>query len=99
MMIFAISLSIGFGLQKVPASVSGLGTEIQMLMTSGLILGSDTCWITFQSGYDFGYLLKKEFVKKMAKNPIIFACANPDPEILPEEIESFLEQVMSVNLS
>ena len=25
-------------------------------------------------------------VKKMAKNPIIFACANPDPEITPEEI-------------
>ena len=23
----------------------------------------------------------------MAKNPIIFACANPDPEITPEEIE------------
>ena len=23
----------------------------------------------------------------MAKNPIIFACANPDPEIKPEEIE------------
>src|SRR6056300_278267 len=37
MMIFAISLSIGFGLQKVPASVSGLGTELQMLMTSGLL--------------------------------------------------------------
>jgi malate dehydrogenase (oxaloacetate-decarboxylating)(NADP+) len=31
--------------------------------------------------------LKKEYVKKMAKNPIIFACANPDPEILPEEIQ------------
>ena len=31
--------------------------------------------------------LKKEMVKKMAKNPIIFACANPDPEIKPEEIE------------
>ena len=31
-------------------------------------------------------ILKKEMVKKMAKNPIIFACANPDPEILPEEI-------------
>ncbi len=30
--------------------------------------------------------LKKEQVKKMAKNPIIFACANPDPEITPEEI-------------
>ena len=30
--------------------------------------------------------LKKEWVKTMAKNPIIFACANPDPEITPEEI-------------
>ncbi len=30
--------------------------------------------------------LKKELVKTMAKNPIIFACANPDPEITPEEI-------------
>ncbi len=26
-------------------------------------------------------------VKSMAKDPIIFACANPDPEILPELIE------------
>jgi malate dehydrogenase (oxaloacetate-decarboxylating)(NADP+) len=31
-------------------------------------------------------VLKKEHVKTMAKNPIIFACANPDPEITPEEI-------------
>ena len=31
--------------------------------------------------------LTKEMVKKMAKNPIIFACANPDPEITPEEVE------------
>ncbi len=30
--------------------------------------------------------LKKEHVKLMAKKPIIFACANPDPEITPEEI-------------
>ena len=30
--------------------------------------------------------LKKELVKTMARNPIIFACANPDPEITPEEI-------------
>ena len=30
--------------------------------------------------------LSKSMVKKMAKNPIIFACANPDPEITPEEI-------------
>jgi malate dehydrogenase (oxaloacetate-decarboxylating)(NADP+) len=31
--------------------------------------------------------LTQAMVKKMAKNPIIFACANPDPEITPEEIE------------
>ena len=32
-------------------------------------------------------VLKKDMVKKMSKNPIIFACANPDPEITPEEVE------------
>ena len=32
-------------------------------------------------------VLKKDMVKSMAKKPIIFACANPDPEITPEEIE------------
>ena len=31
--------------------------------------------------------LTKKMVKKMSKNPIIFACANPDPEITPEEVE------------
>ena len=31
-------------------------------------------------------ILKKEMIKQMAKNPIIFACANPDPEILPEDV-------------
>ena len=32
-------------------------------------------------------VVKKSMIKKMAKNPIIFACANPDPEIKPEDIE------------
>ncbi len=32
-------------------------------------------------------VLDKEDVKSMADNPIIFACANPDPEITPEEVE------------
>ncbi len=32
-------------------------------------------------------LVSKEMVKSMAKNPIIFACANPDPEIKPEDIQ------------
>ena len=30
--------------------------------------------------------LSPDMVKAMAKNPIIFAMANPDPEILPEEV-------------
>ena len=33
-------------------------------------------------------VVSKEMVKAMAKNPIIFALANPDPEILPEDIEA-----------
>jgi len=31
-------------------------------------------------------IVTKEMVAKMAKNPIIFAMANPEPEILPEDI-------------
>ena len=31
-------------------------------------------------------VLKKEMVKSMAKKPIIFACANPDPEILLKKL-------------
>lgn len=31
-------------------------------------------------------LVSKEMVRSMAKNPIIFAMANPDPEITPEEV-------------
>lgn len=31
-------------------------------------------------------LLTPEMVKRMAKDPIIFAMANPDPEILPEDV-------------
>jgi malate dehydrogenase (oxaloacetate-decarboxylating)(NADP+) len=38
--------------------------------------------------------LPKALVKKMAKNPIIFACANPDPEITPEEIEEVREDAI-----
>ncbi len=31
-------------------------------------------------------VVTKNMVKSMSKNPIIFACANPDPEIKPEDI-------------
>ena len=32
-------------------------------------------------------VVTKDMIKSMAKNPIIFACANPDPEIKPELID------------
>src|SRR5690625_466767 len=37
-------------------------------------------------GLSVGGVVSKEMVASMPKNPIIFALANPDPEILPEEI-------------
>ena len=39
-------------------------------------------------------VLKPEMVKGMAKDPIIFALANPDPEILPEEAKGVREDVI-----
>ena len=36
-------------------------------------------------GLSVAGLLKKEHVKSMAPNPIVFAMANPDPEITPED--------------
>ncbi|MBI1922497.1 MAG: NADP-dependent malic enzyme [Geobacter sp.] len=36
----------------------------------------------------------KEMVQKMAKNPIIFAMANPDPEITPEEVAEIRNDVI-----
>lgn len=39
-------------------------------------------------GLSAGGVLKQEMVKKMADNPLIFALANPTPEILPEEVKA-----------
>ena len=39
-------------------------------------------------------VLNKDNVRSMAKNPIIFACANPDPEITPEEVEEVRNDVI-----
>ncbi len=43
--------------------------------------GADVC-----IGLSVGGAITKDMVKSMAKNPIIFAMANPTPEITPEEI-------------
>ena len=38
-------------------------------------------------GLSAGGVLKPEMVRRMARNPIIFALANPNPEILPEQVK------------
>jgi malate dehydrogenase (oxaloacetate-decarboxylating)(NADP+) len=39
-------------------------------------------------GLSAGGVLKAEMVKKMAASPLIFALANPDPEILPDDAKA-----------
>lgn len=43
--------------------------------------------------------LTKEMVKSMAKDPIIFACANPVPEIMPDEAKAGGAAVVSTGRS
>ncbi len=40
------------------------------------------------TGVSIKGLVTQEMVRTMAENPIIFAMANPDPEITPEEVEA-----------
>ena len=37
-------------------------------------------------GLSIGGAIKREMIREMAPDPIIFALANPDPEILPEDV-------------
>src|SRR5690606_34325645 len=51
--------------------------------TLGDIIGDADIFL----GLSAGGVLKKEMVAKMAKRPLIFALANPTPEIMPEEVK------------
>jgi malate dehydrogenase (oxaloacetate-decarboxylating) len=44
--------------------------------------GSDICIAASRPGPG---VIKKEWIEKMSKDPIVFACANPIPEIWPDE--------------
>jgi malate dehydrogenase (oxaloacetate-decarboxylating)(NADP+) len=48
----------------------------------------------FFLGVSVAKSLKPSWLKKMAKDPIVFALANPDPEILPEEARSARKDVI-----
>ncbi len=45
-------------------------------------------------GLSIGGLVKPEMVASMAKDPIVFAMANPDPEILPEDALAVRDDVI-----
>jgi len=45
-------------------------------------------------GLSAAKIVTKDMVKSMAKNPIIFALANPTPEILPQEIKEVREDAI-----
>ncbi|MGB5708868.1 MAG: NADP-dependent malic enzyme [Arenicellales bacterium] len=45
-------------------------------------------------GLSAGGVLKKNMVKRMAEKPIVFALANPDPEILPEDVKLVREDAI-----
>lgn len=49
-------------------------------------------------GVSVGNILQVEDIKKMAKNPVVFALANPDPEISPEKAKPYV-RVMATGRS
>ena len=63
---------------------SAHAVETNMRTLADAMKGADYfCWPFGQRRRDQG------MVKTMAKNPIIFAMANPDPEITPEEVRTY----------
>lgn len=50
-------------------------------------------------GFSVAGMLTKEMVKNMAADPIIFACANPTPEIFPDEAKEAGAKIVSTGRS
>ena len=70
------------GRKNIDQFKSAHSTETKLRTLSEAMKGSDVFL-----GLSAKDVVSKEMVKSMAKNPIIFACANPDPEIKPELIQ------------
>lgn len=68
--------------EKMPPSKEKYATSQKVRTLEKAIDGADIFL-----GLSVGGILKPEMVAKMAKNPIIFALANPVPEILPEDVK------------
>ncbi len=67
--------------ENLDASKQRYAQNIEQTQLAQVITGADMFL-----GLSTAGILTKEMVKLMAENPIIFALANPDPEILPEHV-------------
>ena len=74
-------LSIKVG-KKVDQFKSAFALETKLRTLEDAMKGADVFL-----GLSAKDVVTKQMVKSMSKNPIIFACANPDPEIKPELID------------
>ena len=71
------------------ASKQRYAQDIEHTQLAEVIAGADMFLGLSTSG-----ILTKEMVKQMAENPIIFALANPDPEILPADAHDVRSDVI-----
>ena len=70
------------GRKNIDQFKSAFATETKLRTLNEAMKGADVFL-----GLSAKDVVSKEMVKSMSKNPIIFACANPDPEIKPELIQ------------
>ena len=70
------------GREKVDQFKSAFAIETKLRTLEDAMKGADVFL-----GLSAKDVVTKQMVKSMSKNPIIFACANPDPEIKPELID------------
>jgi malate dehydrogenase (oxaloacetate-decarboxylating)(NADP+) len=70
------------GREKVDQFKSAHATETKLRTLAEALKGADVFL-----GLSAKDVVTKDMIKSMGKNPIIFACANPDPEIKPELID------------
>src|SRR5665213_1224523 len=64
-----------------------MASGLTAFTSSGVISGSGLA-MAKMIGVSAKGAVTQEMVKSMAKAPIIFAMANPDPEITPEEVKA-----------